>query len=61
MARKAHPTFILHLHLQEHKIFQQIIADRGGGSTKEKGDRGRGGGQGEEIGEKRGEGNNLEL
>ena len=22
MARKAHPTFILHLHLQEHKFFQ---------------------------------------
>ena len=30
MARKAHPTFILHLHLQEHKILQQLIADRGG-------------------------------
>ena len=51
MASKAYPTFILHLHPQEHKIFQQLT-----------GDRGRGGGQGEEIGEKReGEGNNLEL
>ena len=42
MARKAYPTFIIHPHLQEHKIFQQLIEDRGGG-----------GGQGEGMGEKR--------
>ena len=29
IARKAHPTFILHLHLQEHKIFQQLIEEEG--------------------------------
>jgi len=27
MARKAYPTFIIHPHLQEHKIFQQLIED----------------------------------
>jgi len=29
MARKAHPTFILHLHPQKHKIFQQLIEEGG--------------------------------
>ena len=39
MARKTQQTFILHLHPQEYKIFQELIEDRGGG-----------GGQGEGMG-----------
>jgi len=27
MARKAHPTFILNLYQQEHKILQQLIEE----------------------------------
>ena len=42
MARKAHSTFILYLHPQEHKIFQQLIEDQG-----------ERGGQAVGIGEKR--------
>jgi len=36
MARKAHQTFILHLHPQEYKIFQELIEDGGGEEGKER-------------------------
>jgi len=50
MARKAHITFILHLHPQEHKIFQQLIEE------------GREEGKEREWGRKeKEEGNNLDL
>ena len=52
MARKTQQTFILHLHPQEYKIFQELIEDRGG----EEGEEGK-----EREWEEKGEGNNLEI